>query len=45
MQALAKLAKAQLDLSHTQVTAPSDGVISQTDRLQVGEYVIRARRC
>ncbi len=39
MQALAKLAKAKLDLAHTQVFAPSDGVISQTDRLQVGEYV------
>src|SRR5882724_365654 len=39
MQALAKLAKAKLDLEHTQVIAPSDGVISQTDRLQVGEYV------
>jgi membrane fusion protein (multidrug efflux system) len=32
-------AKAQLDLTHTTVTAPSDGVISQTDRLQLGEYV------
>jgi len=39
MQALAALAKAQLDLTHTTVTAPSDGVISQTDRLQLGEYV------
>jgi membrane fusion protein (multidrug efflux system) len=39
MQALAKLAKAKLDLSHTQVVAPADGVVSQTDRLQVGEYV------
>jgi membrane fusion protein (multidrug efflux system) len=39
MQALAKAAKAKLDLEHTRVTAPADGVISQTDRLQVGEYV------
>jgi membrane fusion protein (multidrug efflux system) len=39
MQALAALAKARLDLTHTTVTAPSDGVISQTDRLQLGEYV------
>lgn len=39
MQALATLAKARLDLTHTVVTAPVNGVISQTDRLQVGEYV------
>jgi membrane fusion protein (multidrug efflux system) len=39
LQTLAKLAKAKLDLEHTQVFAPADGVISQTDRLQVGEYV------
>jgi len=39
MQALAALAKARLDLTHTTITAPSDGVISQTDRLQLGEYV------
>ena len=39
LQALAKLAKARLDLDHTTIVAPADGVISQTDRLQIGEYV------
>jgi membrane fusion protein (multidrug efflux system) len=39
LQALAALHAAELDLSHTVVTAPLDGVISQTDRLQQGQYV------
>ena len=38
-QALSSLHQAQLDLEHTRVTAPSDGLVSQTDRLQVGQYV------
>ncbi|MBZ8133965.1 hypothetical protein CLD20_11855 [Afifella sp. IM 167] len=39
MQALASLAKAKLDLAHTTITSPSNGIISQTDRLQLGQYV------
>ena len=39
LQALAALHAAEVDLSHTVVTAPTDGVISQTDRLQQGQYV------
>lgn len=34
--ALAKRAKAALDLSRTTVRAPADGIVSQTSRLQVG---------
>jgi membrane fusion protein (multidrug efflux system) len=36
--AQAQLAQAQLDLSHTEVRAPVDGVIGKTD-LQVGEFL------
>ena len=39
LQALAALHAAELDLAHTVVTAPTDGVVSQTDRLQQGQYV------
>jgi membrane fusion protein (multidrug efflux system) len=39
LEALAKLAKARLDLSHTTVTAPAAGIVSQTERMQVGQYV------
>jgi membrane fusion protein (multidrug efflux system) len=39
MEALAKAEQAALDLANTTVDAPGDGVISQTDRLQVGQYV------
>ncbi|MCT8266716.1 HlyD family secretion protein [Afifella sp. JA880] len=39
MQALAKLEAAELDLDHTVVTAPANGIVSQTDRLRVGQYV------
>jgi len=39
LQALASLAKAKLDLAHTAITSPSDGIVSQTDRLQIGQYV------
>ncbi len=42
LQALAALHAAELDLSHTVVTAPTDGVTSQTDRLQQGQYVTPA---
>ncbi len=41
-QALAALHSAELDLAHTVVTAPTAGVVTQTDRLQVGQYVTPA---
>src|SRR5262245_9974214 len=37
--AIAKRDQAALDLAHTETRAPVDGVVSQTDRLQVGAYV------
>lgn len=42
LQAQAALNAAKLDLAHTVVTAPSDGVVTQTDRLQPGQYVTPA---
>lgn len=39
LQALAALHAAELDLSHTVITAPTDGVVSQTTRLLQGQYV------
>ncbi len=39
MQALAALATAKLNLQHTVVRAPANGIIAQTDRLIVGQYV------
>jgi membrane fusion protein (multidrug efflux system) len=42
LAALAQRDKAQLDLANTDVKAPSDGVIAQSDRLQVGQYVTAA---
>ncbi|MBB4003377.1 HlyD family secretion protein [Aurantimonas endophytica] len=42
LEAFAQLHAAQLDLSHTEVTAPAAGVISQTDRLLEGQYVTPA---
>ena len=39
LQAIAQRDKARLDLQHTEIRAPSEGVISQTDRLQQGQYV------
>lgn len=42
LQALAELHAAQIDLQRTVVVAPADGVISQTDRLQQGQYVTPA---
>jgi len=35
----ARLEQAKLDLANTEVRAPVAGVVSQTDRLQVGQYV------
>ena len=42
LQALASLHAAELDLAHTRVTASKAGVVSQTDRLQQGQYVTPA---
>lgn len=42
LEALASLHGAELDLARTVVTAPADGVVSQTDRLQAGQYVTPA---
>jgi membrane fusion protein (multidrug efflux system) len=42
LQALATLHADELDLAHTVVTASADGVVSQTDRLQRGQYVTPA---
>ena len=39
MEALATLRGAELDLANTSVRAPTDGVVSQTTRLQHGQYV------
>lgn len=39
LAAQARLGQAQVDLSHTVVTAPSPGLITQTNRLQLGQYV------
>jgi membrane fusion protein (multidrug efflux system) len=42
LAALAKRDQAALDLKNTEVTAPSAGVVAQSDRLQVGQYVTAA---
>jgi membrane fusion protein (multidrug efflux system) len=39
LEAIAKRDQAKLDLEHSEVHAPTNGVISQTDRLQVGQYI------
>jgi membrane fusion protein, multidrug efflux system len=38
-EAVARRDKARLDLERTVVHAPTAGVVSQTDRLQVGQYI------
>lgn len=38
-EALARRDQARLDLDHTRVTSPAEGVVSQTERLQVGQYI------
>ncbi|MDB5562458.1 MAG: Membrane fusion component of tripartite multidrug resistance system [Hyphomicrobiales bacterium] len=38
-QAQATVAKAQLDLAKTKVTAPANGVVTQVDSLNVGQYI------
>jgi membrane fusion protein (multidrug efflux system) len=42
LAALAQSDKARLDLANTDVKAPSAGVIAQSDRLQIGQYVTAA---
>jgi membrane fusion protein (multidrug efflux system) len=42
LAAQAKRDQAALDLANTEVRAPNDGVVSQADRLQVGQYVTAA---
>jgi membrane fusion protein (multidrug efflux system) len=39
LAAIGKRDQAALDLAHTETRAPLDGVVSQTERLQVGGYV------
>ena len=39
MQAQAALDRARLNLSYTTITAPSDGVVTRVEQLQVGNYV------
>lgn len=39
LEAQASLNAAELDLAHTVVTAPQDGIVTQTSRLQKGQYV------
>jgi membrane fusion protein (multidrug efflux system) len=38
-QAQAELDRAELDLSYTTIYAPDDGIVTQVERLQVGDYV------
>ncbi len=42
LEAQAALNAAELDLSHTVVVAPAAGIVTQTDRLQHGQYVTPA---
>lgn len=39
LQAQAALDRARLNLSYTTVTAPSDGVVTRVEQLQIGSYV------
>jgi len=39
LSAQVQLKKAQLDLNRTVIRAPAEGIISQTDRLQVGQLI------
>jgi len=38
-QAQARLDRARLDLSYATVAAPSDGIVTRVDQLQVGSYI------
>jgi len=39
LSALAKRDQARLDLANTEVRSPANGIVSQTDRLRIGQYV------
>jgi len=39
LQAAAQVAQAQLDLQHATIKAPTDGIVSKVDSLQVGQYL------
>jgi membrane fusion protein (multidrug efflux system) len=39
MQAQAELERAELDLSYTTIFSPDEGVVTQVEKLQVGDYV------
>ena len=39
LQAKAELGRAELDLSYTTISAPVDGIVTQVEKLQVGDYV------
>jgi membrane fusion protein (multidrug efflux system) len=41
-QAQAALDRAELDLSHTVIVAPDEGIVTQVEKLQVGDYVNEA---
>jgi membrane fusion protein (multidrug efflux system) len=41
-QAKAQLDQAELDLSHSVVTAPAAGIVTKVDKLQVGQYLAAA---
>jgi membrane fusion protein (multidrug efflux system) len=38
-QAQAALDRAELDLSHTVITAPADGIVAKVEQLQAGQYI------
>ncbi len=42
LEAQVRLAKAELNLSHTRITAPVNGTISQSDRLQQGQLLMQS---
>ena len=39
MQAQANVARAQLNVSYTEVTAPADGIVTRVDQMPVGTYL------
>jgi membrane fusion protein (multidrug efflux system) len=39
LQAQAALDRARLNLSYTRITAPSDGIVTRVEQLQIGSYV------